>query len=317
MCLLPARLCLLYKTFPHSLPRLYVSKGKEEQKDMEIDFGKVGKSQTAFLRYYMADAPLSGSGVVYSNKEYGKWFHAGQRVVLEMRDPVNPGQRLVVIKNRGKLYSSLQGVRGPFGYQIEVQGEVEVIGRVEDSFDMYEAKVTQSFNPITQGALVLNRSLIQFDYHKTDMNGSAEAQIIGMPTLYAQSEKKVASPYSLVYLNRGAGSGLSVGQMYQVRANSSVRDYIKYGYEIKVGELKVIYTEDRFATGIITGMNEIIHVGDYIVALNKGLIRQSGYDPLDEDLDVEEEMGMDELDSSSEEKSSAPEEPDFEDEDVV
>ena len=249
------KLVPIMRSIPSSLPPLYLS-GKQGTSisDMEIGFKKANVPMTGFLKYYMSDEPLSGQGVVQGKKEYGLWFHVGQIVILEMRDPVNPGQRLAVIENRGKLYSDDFGVRGPFGYQVEVQGEVQVIGRVPDSFDLYEAKVTKSLNPVTTGSVVLNSNLIQFDYKSTDLIGNVEAQIIGVPSS-GTHKKKVASPYSLVFLNRGSGSGMSVGQMYTIKANPSITRQMEFGYDIKVGEMKVVYTEDRFATGVITKMS--------------------------------------------------------------
>ncbi|MDE0119221.1 MAG: LysM peptidoglycan-binding domain-containing protein [Bdellovibrionales bacterium] len=278
----------IMKNIPASLPPLYM-RGEldDENSDLQMSFEHVKKLTMAFLRYYVSDEPPSGQGVISSQKEYGTQFHTGQRLILEMRDPVNPGQKLAVMHNKGKLVSSIRGVRGPFGYQVEVQGEVEVIGRVPDSFDLYEAKVTKSFSPITKRAIVSDRNLIQFDYKTTDLMGSAEAQIIGFPSI-GPNIKSMASPYSLVYLNRGLASGLSVGQMYQVKANLSVQRKASYGYDIKVGEVKIIYTEDRFATGVITEMDHPIHTGDFLVSLSAGLSTQSGYDPFDE---VEEEVG--------------------------
>ena len=279
----------IMQNIPSSLPPLHISERLDDKtSDLQMSFGHITKPMASFLRYYMSDEPPFGQGLILGKKDYGSRFHAGQRLIVEMRDPVNPGQRLVVVRNKGRLISSVLGVRGPFGYQVEVQGEVEVIGRVPDSFDLYEAKVTKSFNPITTGAVVSDKNLIQFDYRITDLAGSAEAQIIGVPSI-GFHEKNIASPYSLVYLNRGLASGLSVGQMYQVKANLSVQRREKYGYDIKVGEVKIIYAEDRFATGIITGMNYPIRVGDYIVSLSAGLSTQSGYDPFD---DVEEVGGV-------------------------
>ncbi len=297
----------IIQNIPASLSPLQTSASRDDQKrDLEISFNKMDQPTVSFLRYYMAERPVSGDGTISGKKEYGAWFHAGQRVLLEIRDPVNPGHKMAVIQNKGKLYSSIRGVRGPFGYQVAVQGEVEIIGRLPDSFDIYEAKVTKSFNPVTTGAIVVNKNLIQFDYTATDINGSAEAQIIGFPSLSAH-EKHVASPYSLVYLNRGASNGLSVGQMYQVKANPSVRSHVEYGYEIKVGELKIIYTESRFATGIITRMSNPVHVGDYIASLHQGLATERGYDPLGDDISVEEEgVSVEEEDDFDLEPESAP-----------
>ena len=290
------------QNIPSSLPHLYLSDKEEVAiSDLELSFNQVKIPTVTVLHHYMSGEPITGRGVVSDKKDYGTWFHAGQRVILTMGDSVNPGQKMVVVQNKGKLYPAL-GVRGPFGYQVEVQGEVEVIGRVPDSFDLYEAKVTKSLNPVTIGAIVLDQNIIEFDYHITDNMGSAEAQIIGVPSKKTDN-RTMASAYSLVYLNRGAGSDISVGQMYQVRANPYVRK-MKYGYDIKVGELKIIYAEDRFATGLITEMSNPVYVGDYITSLTKGLSVQSGYDPLDDD-DMEEEAdgsgGVDEDDDMEEE----------------
>ena len=308
------------KHLPSSLPRLYLSQKKEmDVSNLDISFRNVSKNTDTFLRYYMSSEPVSGQGVIAKAKEYGTVFHVGQKVILEMRDSVNPGQRLVVVKNKGKLYSSVFGVRGPFGYQIEVQGELKVIGRVPDSFDLYEAEVTYFVNPIAVGSLVLDRGIsgFKFDYTPTDVSGSSEAQIIGVPAPESH-EKSVVSPYSFVYLNRGANSGLSVGQMYQVKANPDVRKHLTYGYDIKLGQIKIIYTEGRFSTGLVTEMSNPIRVGDYIAALNQGLSMETGYDPLE---DAIEDVGKEELPPVSTEKAGEPQTEedfdDFDDEDDV
>lgn len=304
------------RSLPSSLPPLYLSNRQEtSMSDMTLGFGKAGAPKVGFLNYYMSDEPLSGQGIIFDKRDYGSWFHMGQRVILEMQDSVNPGQRLTVIENRGKLYSDEFGVRGPFGYQVEVQGEVEVVGRLPDSFDLYEAKVTKSLNHVTVGSIVLSSHLIQFDYKPTDISGNSEAQIIGVPSS-GTHKKKVASPYSLVYLNRGSGSGLSVGQMYQVKANPSIKRQMKHGYDIKVGEVKIVYTEDRFATGVITKMSNPVRVGDYITSLGMGLSTRMGYDPLDDDVEgVAVEKAAEPVDDDDllEEASDSPEFSDDED----
>ena len=275
---------------PSSLPPLYLRKKKAEQISGEINAPPSELNAMSILPYYMTSKPLSAVGTVVDKKDFGSWFHVGQSVLLEMRESVNPGQKLTIMKGMGKLYSSTLGVRGPFGYQQQVQGEVEVVGRVPDSFDLYEARVTKSLNPLTLKASVVGHSLVQFSHQPTDVTGTGEAQIIGVPTIF-ENEKKLASPSDFVYLNRGKGSGLAVGQMYQVKANLGIQTRTKkYGYDIKVGEVKIVHTEDRFATALIINMHNPIHVGDYISPLSQGLSTQKNYDPFD-DADIIEEKG--------------------------
>ena len=272
---------------PSSLPPLYLRKKEPEQMDWKISTTRRNLETMSFLSYYMTSRPLSAVGRVADKKDYGSWFHVGQSVLLEMREPVNPGQKLTIINDMGKLYSSTMGVRGPFGYQQQVQGEVEIVGRLPDSFDLYEARVTKSLNPLSLKAFVVNHSLVAFDHRPTDRTGTGSAQIIGVPTMFAH-EKHLASPSDFVYLNRGRGNGLSVGEMYQVRANLDIQTRRrKYGYDIKVGEIKIVHTGDRFATALVTAMHNPIHVGDYISPLDKGLSIQKGYDPFADD-DIEE-----------------------------
>ena len=78
---------------PASLPPLYLSDKQETSvSDMDIGFKKIDIPTVGFLHYYMSDEPIFGQGIISDNKDYGSVFHVGQRVILEMRDPVNPGQ---------------------------------------------------------------------------------------------------------------------------------------------------------------------------------------------------------------------------------
>ena len=276
------------QNIPSSLPHLTLPKNQEDNiSDLEVGFRRIEVLSYSSLQHYVSDQPVLGQGTVSDKKDYGSWFHEGQRVILEMRDSVDPGQKLVIIDNKGKIHSSTFGVRGPFGYRVQIQGQVKVIGRVPDSFDLYEAEVTRSFNIISIGSTVLNKSLIQFDHQPTNISGNAEAQIIGVSSLDGE-EKHLASPYSVVYLNRGGGAGFSVGQMYQVKVNNNIDRPSDYGYDIKIGEVKIIHVEDRFATGFITQMSNPIRVGDYITPLAIGLIKEGGYDPLEDEDSVKD-----------------------------
>ncbi len=318
------------RNIPSSLPPLRLAEKKKKQPDMTMNVSSRREQSTmSFLPYYMAEEPLSAVGVVSDKKEYGSLFHAGQSVLLELKESANPGKKLTVVRDMGKLYSSTMGVRGPFGYQMQVQGEVEIVGRVPDSFDLYEARVTKSLNPLSLSALVLNRGLVEFDYKPTSATGTGSAQIIGVPTAFS-SEKQTVSPFDFVYLNRGKANGLSVGEMYQITANSDIKTRKnKPGYDIKVGEVKIVYTEDRFATALITAMNHPVYVGDYISALSEGLSKQRDYDPFEDMEEVKEpdlvgeegdDLSFDDFGSDQEtvtaQKAPAPTAPPEEEEDV-
>ncbi len=281
---------------PSSLPVLYLNQktSRFNLSSAKMEYTQLGIPSKSFLHYFQSTSPITAlrKGKILRKKiDPGKWAFTTETVILEMQDSVNPGDRLVIAQNKGYLSSVRWGVRGPFGYQVEVQGEVKVLGRVPDSFDLYEAQVTRTFNnPITTGAFVISGPLIEYDFKKTNIIGRGKAQITGFPPdVYQQT---TATLYSLVYLNRGSSSGLAVGQMYQVKANPRMHKYFPFGYDIKLGELKIIHTEKLFATGIITAMNQTIHPGDYIIPLDEGLIQDKNYDPLGSD-DLENDIKED------------------------
>ena len=269
---------------PDSLPVLYI-KPKEQTKqsiiDMDIEYKALEDLSQSSLTHYMSSQQFSDHGKITDKKEEGlKWSADGQRVILELKYSANPGEKWMVVQNLGRLRSWKSGVRGPFGYQIEIQGEVEILGRIKGFLNRYEAKVTETLNPVVTGAYVVNQPLPKFNTRDGSVSGPGDAQIIGFPP--SANSRQSGALFSLVYLNRGADSGFSVGQMYQIQANPKVRDKFPYGYNIKLGELKVIHTTARFATGIITSMSNPVQLGDNIVPRENVLSKKEGsYDLLE------------------------------------
>ena len=249
--------------------------------ELNFDFKEMAIPSTAYLPFYMSEEPVYAEGRIINTKTYGTLSHVnGERIILKMKEPVNPGQKVSIVRDLGRLSSASLGVRGPFGYQIAVQGEAEIVKKLETGFNLYEAKVTMNLSPVTIGALIRTQEPLQFDFHRTDIMGNSEAQITGFAT--RSRHKPQAFPYSIAYLNRGSRNGLSIGQMYQIRANLSVRKSSQYAYDIKVGELKIIYTEGRFATALITSMKQPIKTGDYIIPLNTDTV-EGDYSRIEED----------------------------------
>ncbi len=277
---------------PSSLPQISMSKEVKDKLDMsniKVQFGKLNATAKSFLGYFMSADSVDSlqKGVVLRKKDNdGVWSHTTEVVILKLDDFMHAGHLLTVVKDLGKLSSLPSGVRGPTGYQVEVQGEVKVIGRVPDSEDLYEARVTKAINPVSNGSILVDNTLPEFNFHRTDIFGSGSAQIIGFPSIIRTQE--TGGPYDFVYLNRGSENGFAVGQMYQVKANKNIRQHFPYGYDIQLGELKIIYAEERFATAIVTGLKHPIHIGDYVVSQH-GVVTGSEHPSVLEEEDLIEE----------------------------
>ena len=327
--LLPKKSVPVLNILPESLPFLYFqSQGApDDLSNLEIQYEKPTLSHISSLPYYMSSSRISGQGKISDKKHEGIWSSTDENIILEMKEPVNPGQKLMIVKNLGKLVPKGPGVRGPFGYQIEVQGEVQVIGRIKDSFDLYEANVTETLSPIITKSFVITQSIPRFDFQATNINGTSEAQIIGFPPF--AKNRKVGTLFSLLYLNKGGDNGFSVGQMYQVQANSRGRKDFPYGYKIKLGELKIIHVEDRFATGLITAMSDPIQLGDHVIPMNAILSKDSSADPFtdeneqidedDEDIIIEEDNleSFEDIDDEEYIDEEEPSDEDIDDEEYI
>ena len=243
------------------------------------------------LTSYVSDSKIDSDGEIISTKRYGQYsFNYGERVILKMKGNIESGQTLRVIKNLGRLSPSTLGVRGPFGHEISIQGEVKVIDKVPRSFNLYEAEVISSFKPISIGAFVQIQRPLTFNFNKTNIFGQSEAQIIGFASDYKYQPQ--GYPFAITYLNRGSSSDLTVNQMYQIRLNRSVRRGNKYPYDIKIGELKIVHTEGRFATAIITYMTDPVKTGDYIIPIGTN-VAQGDYTFLEDNEGYEEESTED------------------------
>ena len=281
-------------SLPNSLSQISLSRRAKDIIDMsriKIRFGTLNASAKSFLGYFMSANPVDSmrKGIILRKKDNdGLWSHTTETVILQLDDFMHAGHLFTVVKDLGKLSSLPRGVRGPTGYQVEVQGEVKVIGRVPDSEDLYEAQVTKAVSPISNGSILIDSALPEFNFNRTDTFGSGSAQIIGFPSIV--QAQQTGGPYDFVYLNRGSDSGFAEGQMYQVKANKDIRRHFPYGYDIQLGELKIVYTEERFATAIVTGLKHFIRIGDYVVS-HQGVV--TGGEPpsmLDEEDLIKEEV---------------------------
>ena len=287
--------------FPSSLPFIdLVSSDHQDdhQYNLDFSFNSLTLPTSSYLSFYVAERPVRGEGRVFKMKEYGQVSHAkGQPLVLKMNTDAQAGMKLVAVQNMGRIRPSTLGVRGPFGHQIKVLGEVEVIKKIKSGFNLYEARVTTDLHPMQVGALIVSQSLIPVDFKSTNNMGQGQAQIIGFSGSSKHNRHKGGFPYSLAFLNRGSGSHIQAGQMYEIRANLSVRKHDSFAYDIPVGRLKIAHTQGKVSTALITEMNQRVQPGDYIVPIHhEGEVAFH-----EEDLIEETEEGYGSVDEETEE----------------
>ena len=266
------------RQFPSGLVPITLFKEQEEkQEDLVYAFGSLARKNKHVLTYFMADDPDFEKGTVLRKIDRGAWGSSEHYVLIEMDSPVSAGQKFSVLNNVGRVPILRRGISGPYGHQIQVQGEVQVMGEVDPQDGIYQARIIRTFSPITKKAMVSSHPIGIYTIENTGNRGSGrEAQIIGTPP--KARNRKWGSLLSVVYLNRGTKDGYRKGEIYEVKMNKDSRPFFDYGYPLNAGQVKIIDVNERFSTAIIIDMYYPIRVGDLIIPVGTGVLKKYNID---------------------------------------
>lgn len=250
------------KKLPNSLPLYRMGVVNSPPIDFEISGARVKYAPAPkYLSYYVADVAVSSIGEV---------------VELEMPDENTTGefqQVIIRVSNAGiKNYiaftdsvkvSDLSETFGNKGTVIEVQGELELMERVNDAENLFRALVKKVVNPLEVGAKLMPGGLAVFDTGSTSISTSVQAKIIGGE--YQRFEQKMFGTDNIIFLNAGAKEGLQEGATLQVFMNEKIRKpkTKAIANDRVIGTVKIIKLADHFATAYVLDSSSNFMIGDY------------------------------------------------------
>lgn len=256
----PRKRTPLLEKLPKSLPAYHMGLIQDKKLELQVELPK-NRFPIApeALEYYMADAPIQGVGQVTAVEMGMKT--AGDYQIIFVRLDQGGGKEFVVQKNLAQIADPR--VKGRHGQMVEVQGEVEVLEKVNEQKNIYRAIVRRTLQPVEVGAVLTPGRLPMIDPLPSELTSGVGAKIIG-----GQFDKKrtLIGNNTLVFLDAGSAAGLQEGQSLAIFADERIRNKKNEAImnDRVIGRLKIVRVAQNFATAYVMKSVDDILVGDYV-----------------------------------------------------
>jgi hypothetical protein len=257
------------KQIPPSLPEWQDTNTQENYDNLGIDYGHrkiVEVKDQLPLVGYIAEKPPVSLGSVREVEVGNNMASAFQYIyVLMNKGEGQIGDTLLAVSNLGEVQSVHPSISGFLGYSIEVQGEVQLVEKVdskpEAKGDMYRALVTKIINPVSTSAILISGKIENVQVSEEGPRSQVVAQIIGGSYF---NRRQVYGNQSVAFLNRGELDGLKEGEILPIRANRAVRQASTdvLGNVRPIGWMRVVKTTPHFATALVVRVWSDVLTGD-------------------------------------------------------
>lgn len=178
------------------------------------------------------------------------------------------------------VYTTVKKIeRSKFGYVVVYGAEIEVTQKINDSENIYRAKIRKMINIAEIDDQVIPGSIPMGDVTATEL--SKDAPIVKIIGGYRSPTDSVYSAYSIVFLSGGIAQGIRPGESLKIYLDPKIRaskTKIKKAFR-SVGVLKVLRAQNNVSTAYIqSSQNELI-IGDlagYIPEESESGLSQDG-----------------------------------------
>lgn len=257
--------------FPASLPTWYF------QTDAEIDkapleilpMGLQPVTNILSLPFFISEFPQDVKGSIFEIEKNAKTASERDYLFVDAEEDLKIGNIYSVIQSIGKIRDP--EAQDDFPYSYEVQGEIEIVGRVEG---LYKAVVTLALFPIQVGAKIVPGKSPKMNLTEPGDMASLQAMIIGGEN---DTTRSLFGPQSIVYLNRGSGDGVKVNQRAPIMAVHRLRhaDSNIFSNTWKLGEVKIVKVEKNYSTAVVMDATDGIVPGDIVGELKPADINEN------------------------------------------
>lgn len=206
------------------------------------------------LTHFASDTKPSSLGEVVGTELGFSSAGEGQEIIIK-GNGFSPGQRVLAVRSLGSLPDN-SGI-GTYG----IQGELEIRAAVNSGESLYRAAVVKSLSLVEAGDQLVAEPLMQVQPQAGGTMSPIPGKIIGGQY---SAKRDIFGPYSVVYLNVGAGQGVNVGTHVPVYRNAKTRNSKSLILEnpAEIGELQIVRVGDGVSTAIVLRQLDDIRVGD-------------------------------------------------------
>lgn len=210
------------------------------------------------INYYLSGSDPEGIGSVEEIEAGEKMAAIGQTVLVRLDRPGRPGERLTVVKSRGKIKDADGREWGPV---VEVSGRL-VLGEASGAENgLFRATVTMARSPIEVGSLLTADDLATANFNADGPRSDVAARVVGGEF---DTKRRLLGENAVIYLDKGAKAGLRVGDLLAVRSTRSFdQEKPKFSdIERPIGLIKVVKVENEVATALVIRAMDVIRPGD-------------------------------------------------------
>lgn len=256
----PKKRTPVLKALPESLPLYRMGAVNEPPVEVQIDLPKNQfPAAMEYLEYYISDNPVQGSGVVTAAEMDMKTAGEYQYIYVQLD---NPGEKIFTAQKNVGAVKDPQ-VKDRTGQMVEIQGEIEVLERVNDQKNVYRAIVKKAIQPVEIGSILVPGKIPMIDPSATALTSGVGAKIMGGPF---DKKRQLFGSRSLVFLDSGSNQGLQVGQSLPLLADEKI--HTKKADAVMndrvIGTVKIVRTSANFATGYVIKATDDVLLGDYV-----------------------------------------------------
>lgn len=252
----------LVKKLPESLPIYRMKAVNKPKVDFEVSGSRVvHPAPPKYISAYVSDNQVESLGEIVE-MEYVDEQTAGDHQLIIVRVSNAANKTFTVVKDNVKISDPTE-VFGNKGYVIEVQGEIELRERVNESENLFRALVKKSIQPLEVGAKLVPGSIKTFDSAATGISTSVQSKVVGGE--YQRFDHRMFGADNIIFLSAGAKEGLQLGSTLQIFQNERVRNpkTKAISNDRVIGQVKIIKLSDHFATGYVLDSTSDILIGDY------------------------------------------------------
>ncbi|MCX5868120.1 MAG: LysM domain-containing protein [Proteobacteria bacterium] len=208
---------------------------------------------------FISPGELGKMGLIVESAEEKILLSAGDVVYTNLGDAsgVKVGDRFSILEQGEKVFHPK--TKKLIGYQVEILGDLQI---TELNGDVSTAKILHSYNVISRNNYIRAFEPAVKEIDLKQFSGQLDGMVIGSQNPVQNSVEK-----DIVYLDRGAREGLTVGNlMLLYRPGGST---LEPGSKKKLnlpprllGKMLIVDVKDETAAGLITSSLDTIMVGD-------------------------------------------------------
>ncbi len=210
-----------------------------------------------YLDHFVTESPLISKGTIIETETTDQIASDFQYVYVKLE--AGTEKHFSVVRKLGVVNDPERLLGGADLY--EVQGEVEVIGSVDVTKNLYRAIVRKTVNPVSVGGILITGAIPRFSMEQTGNKQTIETTIIGGSS---NTHREIYGLQAIVFLNKGAEAGINPGMLLPVLANPQVRKKNSSVERLvrQIAMVKTLKVTPKYSTAVVLWANEEVRTGD-------------------------------------------------------